>query len=256
MTAPRWASFDMSALYYDLLRAGEDQPTVAPHLVHPGDVVIDIGSGSGRLAAHLARVASAVYALEPNQTMRALMLSHLAQHPDVLDVVTVLPLAAEDDWARLGPALPPPATVDVVMMLGVIHMLEPSSRRATYRNVARWLGPEGLLAVTGVAEGALPVDVSLGRVDLGALTIDGRLRTEQGPDGWRTIVEYVTSTGDDVLWSEAVSYASYAPNLETMRRELSAVGLHVVWSGTLDEQSTVVATSGRPWHPPEDNASR
>lgn len=256
MNTPRWNSFDVSALYYDLLRAGHDEPTVAPHLVRPGDVVVDVGTGSGRLAVLLTRTASAVYALEPNQNMRALTLSHLARHPEALEIVTVLPLAAEDDWAQIGSAFPPPATVDVVLMLGVIHMLEPSGRRAAFRNAARSLGADGLLAITGVTNDARPIDIALGRVRLGALTITGRLRTEQEPNGWRTIVDYVTLNGDDVLWTETVDYVSEAPDLDTIERELNTVGLHTVWSGTLDDQNTLVATSGRPWQPAGQDAPR
>lgn len=249
MDVDRWGSFDVSALYYDVLRAGQHQCEVAPHVVRDGDVVIDLGAGSGRVAADLAGTASAVFALEPNRTMRALMLSHLSRHPEALAAVTVLPLGAEDDWGEFASVLPRPATVDVVLMLGVVHMLEPARRRAAFSNVTRWLSSEGLLVVTGVADSAEPIDVSLGRVTIGALTLEGRLRTQQHAGGWRTVVDYVTRLGDEEFQSDQVAYRSFAPDRSTVEHELGDVGLDVAWTGILDAHPTLVASRGRPWRP-------
>lgn len=242
MLAERWESFDVSALYYDLLRGDDDQTDVGHRLVGPGDVVVEIGAGSGRLAVELAPVASAVFALEPNQAMRALMLSHLARHPEALDTVTVLPLAGEDDWVVAGAALPPPGSVDVILLFGVIHMLEPAQRRAVFQNVGRWLADQGRLAITGVTDRAEPVDIPLGSVTVGSLVIEGRLRTRQDPDGWQTSVEYVTWCGNEMVSSESVEYRSHAPVLDTIERELAVVGLHIIWSGALDGQDVVIAS--------------
>src|SRR5262249_55261982 len=59
-----------------------DEPTLelVRSLIGPGDVVLDIGAGGGRLALPLALVAREVIALDPSPGMLEVLRSDMAEH--------------------------------------------------------------------------------------------------------------------------------------------------------------------------------
>lgn len=243
-----WHSFDVSALYYDLLRDGQHDP-LGPHVARRDDVVIDIGAGTGQLAVQLAHNGVTVVALEPNDAMRSVLLGRLAIDPDARRHVTVLPFAGEDDWTPAGPAMPPTRSVDVAVLHGVIHMLDPTRRHRTFENAARRLRDNGVLLITGVSDTPVAVDIPLGHIDIGALTITGRLVTNETHGQWTTTVEYVTTSDDQTLWTETARYTSFAPTVATITDQLRDAGLRVVWSGRLSGYDTIAASRHGTWAP-------
>jgi 2-polyprenyl-3-methyl-5-hydroxy-6-metoxy-1,4-benzoquinol methylase len=69
-------------------------------LVGPGDRIIDVGAGGGRLAIPLARRCLEVVAVEPSPAMRAVLAEEMARH----GVANVRIVAATWDEATLEPA--------------------------------------------------------------------------------------------------------------------------------------------------------
>jgi 2-polyprenyl-3-methyl-5-hydroxy-6-metoxy-1,4-benzoquinol methylase len=100
--------------------------------------VLDVGSGTGRDAAWMARAGHRVTAVEPSTAMRALA---RRLHPD-----------AKVDW-RAG-ALPDlsglgaDARYDVVLASAVWMHVAPSHRPAAMKRLAGLLGPDGTLFIT------------------------------------------------------------------------------------------------------------
>jgi 2-polyprenyl-3-methyl-5-hydroxy-6-metoxy-1,4-benzoquinol methylase len=69
-------------------------------LLHPGDRVIDVGAGGGRLTVPLARRAREVVAVEPSPSMRGVLAEELARH----GLTNVRVVAASWDEADVEPA--------------------------------------------------------------------------------------------------------------------------------------------------------
>lgn len=222
--------FDVSALYYDLLRPGGADTSLARSLASRGDVVLDLGAGTGANSLALAGLPTTVYAFEPNRAMRTAFLSRVSLHPELLPRVTVLPLGADDDWEPWSGALPSDRSANLALLLGVVHMLDQPARRRTLQNIRRLLRPGGLVAMDGVTatSQAAPVEVVLGETQLGELTIRGHLRTQRREGGWSTTVDYVTTCGGTPCARETVTYPSFACTMEEFSDDLNVCGFEPV----------------------------
>ena len=105
----------------------------------PGDVVADLGAGSGVFSVSLARAvkpSGKVYAVEIDQAL----LDHInrkVKERNVTNVRTVL--------GKFGDPSLPAADVDVAFMHDVLHHIE--DRAGYLKNVARYLKPGGRLAI-------------------------------------------------------------------------------------------------------------
>ncbi len=223
-------AFDVSGLYYDILRPGGADTSLATSLVSPGEIVLDIGAGTGANSIALAALPARVYAMEPNRAMRTAFLSRLSLRRDLLPSVTLLPLAAEGNWSELEAALPAPRTVDVGLMLGVIHMFDRSHRRQALQNLHVRLRSGGLLAIDGASEDESlgEVDVPLGTTSYGGLVVEGRLRTARTLTGQVTRVDYTTRLGATELWTESVEYQSWPCTTGELTDDLSESGFELL----------------------------
>ncbi|MFC5721013.1 class I SAM-dependent methyltransferase [Streptomyces gamaensis] len=152
-------SYEPVAGLYDLFAAArgkEALPDAAgfAQAARPGDRVLDIGAGSGRVALAVAAAGASVWCVEPSPAMRSVLLGKLAASPGLWPRVTVLAGRAP----RFDAGRPPgrPGSFDYATLAGVLQFLTPAERPVLFRTVARYLRPGGLLALDMVADTPLP----------------------------------------------------------------------------------------------------
>lgn len=125
--------------------------------------VLELGSGSGRVALHLARKGNRVIAVERDP----LMIEALAARADGLPI-TVLQAELVDlgaEWARAG--LPEPGVA--IAPLHVVQQLDPEARPAFLAALAGLLPAGARAAFVLVDEGSLLADGFEGQPDLPAM---------------------------------------------------------------------------------------
>ncbi len=103
------------------------------HGLVPGGVVADLGSGTGIFSSLLLEASARVYAVEPNDDMRALAERALSSHADFRSVA-----------ARAEATSLPDASVDLVTAAQAFHWFDPSLTR---RETCRILRPRGHVAL-------------------------------------------------------------------------------------------------------------
>ena len=124
---------------YEAVSAPDLHGPVADLLPPAPARVLDVGAGSGRDAAWLAKMGHAVLAVEPSATLRA---EGARLHPDprIVWVDDRLPDLAE--VRRLG------TTFEVILLSAVWQHVAPSDRPAAFQTLAGLLAPEGLLLIS------------------------------------------------------------------------------------------------------------
>jgi ubiquinone/menaquinone biosynthesis C-methylase UbiE len=119
-----------------------------PHLVitalrlRPGEVIADIGAGTGYFARRFAPHVGKVYAVDIDQKLLAAARKHA---PANLETV----LAAADDPKLAASA------IDTVFFCNVLHHIE--RRQAYYAKLAKALKPEGRIVIVDFYKKPLPV---------------------------------------------------------------------------------------------------
>jgi precorrin-6B methylase 2 len=142
----------------DEVRTSAFQKAIAAQ-VRPGDVVLDVGAGSGVLSLFAAQAgAGRVYAIE-RSPLAAAMARHLAQVNGFEGIIHVL----EGDAQRIAPIEP----VDLLVSewMGTVG-IEENMYGAVLWARDHWLKPEGKVIPVSVTAMAAPVDIAQ-RVDTG-----------------------------------------------------------------------------------------
>ena len=105
-----------------------------------GDVVVEVGAGTGRLSLALARNGRRVHAVEPAASMRGRLLQKVANHPELHIVV-------EDGLAEnFGPSSSPPRLI-VFPFNGLLHIADRATLDRSLRHIHHRLADDGRLAV-------------------------------------------------------------------------------------------------------------
>jgi len=95
-------------------------------LVPPGAVFADIGAGTGKFTALLARRGYALFAVEPNADMRAQLAITLAQYPHA----RIVNGTAENTTL-------PDSSADVIACAQALHWFDPAAFRAECRRIGK-----------------------------------------------------------------------------------------------------------------------
>jgi SAM-dependent methyltransferase len=141
--------YEKSAHLYDLFDQKENVGFFGRY-ASPGEEVLDVGAGTGRIAIPLAERGVRVVCVEPSPAMREQLRLKLTERPELDERVSVVAGdAASFDLKRTFPLAILSGTYD--------HFLDREERLASLRNIARHLQPTGILVFDvflGLMEGS------------------------------------------------------------------------------------------------------
>lgn len=213
----------VSVPFYDLLQADGHVPDIRqklpPLLSGVRRSILEIGAGTGLITTSLAEWTPAeIFALEPSDGMRAVLLSRLSSHPELLERVTVLPCDA------LSVDLDEPA--EAVVMINVMYAMEPGYRQRLWPVLAAQMEPGGLLLVTWSAGRPEPGPLrELASRPVGRHTyaLSSQI-LESGDEAFRARYLYRVTQGSKVVSQEETTGWAYRPTWDVLERELTGAG--------------------------------
>jgi SAM-dependent methyltransferase len=210
--------------FYDLFHENGHVPKIRrnlpPLLAGVRRSILEVGAGTGLITTSLADWTPAeIFALEPSAGMRGVLLSRLSSRPDLLSRVTVLSCDA------LSVSLDEP--VEAVVMINVMHALEPDYRRRLWPVLAASLEPAGLLVLTW-RDGGPPaprplkelVSRQVGRHTYTVLTEI----LDSDEEACRARYLYRITERDEAISEEEITGYSYRPAWNVLERELVTAG--------------------------------
>ena len=210
--------------FYDLFHENGHVPEISKNLpsllAGVRRSILEVGAGTGLITMSLADWTPAeIFALEPSVGMRGVLLSRLGSRPELLDRVTVLPYDA------LSVSLPEPA--EAVVMIKVLHVLEPDYRKRLWPVLAASLEPGGLLVFTW-RDGGPPNPRPLRELEsrqVGRHTYTA-LSEILETDGEATRARYIhrITEGERVISEEEITGHAYRPAWDVIRHELATAG--------------------------------
>ncbi|MCK2214883.1 class I SAM-dependent methyltransferase [Actinomadura sp. ATCC 31491] len=215
----------ISLPFYDLFHENGHVPvireTLPSLLTGVTRSILEVGAGTGLITTSLADWSPAeIFALEPSDGMRAILLSRLNARPELLDRVTVLPCDA------LSVRLPEPA--ECVVMINVLYSLPHDYRRRLWPVLAEQLEPGGLLVFTWRAGGApqvRPVErLESRRVGRHTYSVWSGVTESDEKETFTGRFVYRITEGDEVISEEEVVGEAYRPLWETVESELTGAG--------------------------------
>lgn len=167
------------AQFADLFSPTPEEPSrFLSSLVEPGSRILDVGAGVGGTAFALAAAGHEVTALEPDPEMFAVLLSRLAQRPELQARLSPVPAAAGFDF---GPVF------DLVFSFAVVHLLEAADRLDLARYAAAQVRPEARVVleipVAAATRAASARELS-GRCSLGEIVVEKYTTMEPAENGW------------------------------------------------------------------------
>ena len=210
--------------FYDLFQENGHVPEIRkklpPLLAGVQRSILEIGAGTGLITTSLASWTPAeIFALEPSPGMRAVLLSRLSSHPELLNRVTVLPCGA------LSVNLDEP--VEAVVMINVMYALEPDYRQRLWPILAAQLAPAGLLIFTWRAGGP-PAPRPLQELEsrqVGRHTYTALSEILESDDqAFRARYLYRITEGEKLISEEEIIGYGYRPPWDVIQHELTGAG--------------------------------
>ncbi|NUW46340.1 class I SAM-dependent methyltransferase [Nonomuraea rhodomycinica] len=214
----------ISLPFYDLFQEDGHVPVIReklpPLLAGVRRSILEIGAGTGLITTSLAEWTPAeIFALEPSAGMRAMLLSRLSGHPELLERVTVLPCDA------LSLDLDEP--VEAMVMINVMYALEPGYRAKLWPVLASHLEPGGLLVFTWRPGGA-PVprpmrELTSRRVGRHTYRVSSEILSS-ADESFEARYVYQVVQGGKVIEEEEIAGHAHRPVWETIKGELEGAG--------------------------------
>jgi SAM-dependent methyltransferase len=223
---PGVRSYDVTAEFYDVLQAADHlrraERLLDRWLGSPRVGALDIGAGTGLATRLLAqRTSVTVHAVEPSAGMRAVLLSRLARHTELLSHVRVHAQPME----RLGLA----DVADFALCLNTMGLLDSSDRRAALIAIARAVVPGGTLVVQRPPDRAGPDIRALPSWELGGDMYGGEVVASPAGEGeidWR--FDYRVTRSGVVVREESETFHGYLVSAPAFDAELSDAGFALV----------------------------
>ncbi len=228
--------------YYDLLHVGPGSPALVSFFVGlapPGGDALEIGPGTGRMTLAVAERAGSVLGLERSPTMRAVLLTKLAQRPAVRDRVTVLDVAAPG--FRLG------RRFDYVYLSAVLEHVPAAARPAFFATLAEHLVPGGVLAMDMVHDQEIPdhPEREMRSAHVGACRYAlSSAAWPIGPDLARVRHVYRTYHDDELVATETVERDHHLHRPRDVIADLRTAGLTAVGGSVLSDERTPLRDKG------------
>jgi SAM-dependent methyltransferase len=214
----------ISVPFYDLLQENGHVPEIRkklpPLLAGVRQSILEIGAGTGLITTSLADWTPAeIFALEPSDGMRAVLLSRLSSRSELLKRVTVLPCDA------LSVDLDEP--VEAMVMINVMYALEPDYRKRLWPVLAAQLAPGGLLVFTwraGGPPGPHPLqEMDSRHVGRHSYTVLWEILGSD-EEAFRARYLYRVTEGEKVISEEEITGYGYRPAWDVIQRELAGAG--------------------------------
>lgn len=214
----------ISVPFYDLFHENGHVPKIRenlpPLLAGIRRSILEVGAGTGLITTSLAEWTPAeIFALEPSDGMRGVLLSRLGSRPELLSRVTVLPCDA------LSVSLPEPA--EAAVMINVMYALEPDYRKQLWPVLASSLETGGLLVFTW-RDGGPPKPRPLQEVEsrqVGRHTYTALMEILD-TDGEAYHARYLhrITEGGKVISEEEITGYGYRPTWDVLAPELTSAG--------------------------------
>jgi arsenite methyltransferase len=199
--------------------AGVGYPFAA-RVIRWGDVVLDVGSGSGTdvlIAAQLVGRDGKVFALDMTEAMR----TKLRRNAELAAAENVTVLEGNAEEIPL-----PEESVDVVTSNGVINLV-PDKQRA-FAEIFRVLRPGGRLQISDIVVGTLPSDSCRAHPELWAECIVGATREEDytrmlHTAGFRGVelishLDYFSASASEETRKVAGSFGAHSVTMRAVKR--------------------------------------
>jgi SAM-dependent methyltransferase len=214
----------ISVPFYDLFHENGHVPAIRkdlpPLLTGVRRSILEVGAGTGLITMSLADWTPAeIFALEPSEGMRAVMLSRLGSRQELLDRVTVLGCDA------LSLRLDDP--VEAVVMINVMYALEPDYRKRLWPVLAAAMEPGGLLVFTW-RDGGPPAprplqELESRRVGRHTYAVLSEILDSDGEACRARYIHRITE-GDKVISEEEITGYAYRPPWDVLQREVESAG--------------------------------
>ncbi|MGN9837927.1 class I SAM-dependent methyltransferase [Nonomuraea sp. H19] len=216
--------YSLAVPFYDLWHEDGHVPLVRellpPLLKGVERSVIEIGAGTGLITRLIARETPAeIYAVEPSLGMRSVLVNRLAEDPELLGRVTVLPCGALDVEVD--------EPVEAIVMISVLQSFDAGQRAELWRVLGRQLAPGGLLAFNW-RERSTPVpgglqDMGSYRVGRHTYEIAGQVLDVTGESVTSRFVYRIRQRGVVISEDEVISESHWAVR-DRLYAELAAAG--------------------------------
>lgn len=220
-------SYSVTAQFYDAIATGPADATharIADALARrslSAYPLIDIGAGTGLTtqAIALALPGSEIFAVEPDPTMRAALMTRVCSSPDLRRRVSILPMSVFD--------VPlPPVIAAAVASASLVHF-SPEDRKRLWCLLAGHLADDGCALIEIQCPLAQQVEnTCVAKTRIGRVEYEGWAQAEPlAANRQRWSMTYIARIDDKEIDQQTADFVCWTASAEEVMREASLFGL-------------------------------